>query len=151
MGATKDWHIRIQDELFNTVHRATEGEMSHLEALLALREHRAEMEKSLEIIKEYESEKINEIGNEAAQYPDGYHGFMVSVTNGRKTFSFKGIPEWEEAEQTKKTVEDKYKTMFEAKTKGALHANISEEGEELPLPEVNYGKSFLTVKPTKTR
>ena len=36
--------------------------------------------------------------------------------------------------------------MFEAKAKGLPHANVSEDGEELPLPEVNYGKSYLAVK-----
>lgn len=151
MGASKELHIKIQDELFSTIHRAEEGELSNLEALLSLRENKAELEKSIEIIKEFESDKVNEIGNEASKYPDGFRGYHISLTNGRKTFNFKGIPEWDDAEQNKKNVEEKYKSMFEAKLKGAVHANISEDGEELPLPEINYGKSFLTVKEIKRK
>lgn len=149
MGATKQLHEQIQDALFSTVHLASEGELTNLDALIRMREDRAELEKSLEIIKEFENEKVNDIANEASRYPDGYHGFMISVSNGRKTFSFKGIPEWEQAEQEKKRVEDKYKSMFDAKVKGAVHANVSEDGEELPLPDLSIGKSFVTIKPAK--
>lgn len=150
MGATKEMYIRIQDELFNAAHQASEGEITNLDALLIMRDHRSEAEKLVEIIKEFESDKITEIANEASQYPEGYKGFQVSVANGRKTFSFKGIPEWENAEKAKKAVEDKYKAMWEAKAKGANTGFCDEEtGEEMPLPEVSYGKTFVTVKENK--
>lgn len=149
MGKSSEMHIRIQDEILNTVEKAQEGELNHLDALLELREHRELLEKALEIIKDYETSKIDEISREAAKYPEGYRGFQVTLVNGRKTFSYKGIPEWEQAESEKKKIEEKYKAMFEAAQKGAVYANVGADGEELPMPEVNFGKSFLTVKPLK--
>ena len=88
----------------------------------------------------------NAIENEASQYPEGYKGFEIRAVSGRKTFDYSGIPEWNEAKQKLKDCEGKYKSMFEAKAKGLNYANVSEEGEELPLPEIKYGKSYLTVK-----
>ena len=98
------------------------------------------------LIKDFEDTRINEIANEVEQYNGVYQGFEIKLVNGRKTYSFNNIPAWVEAEENKKNIEDQYRLMFEAKSKGLPHANISEDGEELPLPEVNYGKSYLAVK-----
>ena len=149
MGKYSEMHIALQDEIMNLSHQATEGELSNLDALIEMRKHCDEFEKGLALIKDFEDTRINEIENEASQYPDGYRGFEIKIVNGRKTFNYKGIPAWVEAEENKKNIEEQYRLMFEAKAKGLPHANISEDGEELPLPEVNYGKSYLTVKVKK--
>ena len=146
MGKYSDMHIALQEEIMNLSHQAEEGELSNLDALIEMRKHREEFEKGLALIKDFEDTKINEIANEASQYPDGYRGFEIKMVNGRKTFNYKGIPAWIEAEENKKKIEEQYRLMFEAKAKGLPHANVSEDGEELPLPEVNYGKSYLAVK-----
>ena len=146
MGKYSEMHIALQDEIMNLSHKAEEGELSNLGVLIEMRKHREEFEKGLELIKDFEETKINEIANEASQYPDGYRGFEIKMVNGRKTFNYKGIPAWIEAEENKKKIEEQYRLMFEAKAKGLPHANVSEDGEELPLPEVNYGKSYLAVK-----
>ena len=145
MSKYSEMHIALQDEIMNLSHQAVEGELSNLDALIEMRKHREEFEKGLALIKDFEDTRINEIANEASQYPDGYRGFEVKMVNGRKTFNYKGVPAWVEAEENKKNIEEQYRLMFEAKAKGLPHANISEDGEELPLPEVNYGKSYLTV------
>ena len=149
MSKYSEMHIALQDEIMNLSHQAVEGELSNLDALIEMRKHREEFEKGLALIKDFEDTRINEIANEASQYPDGYRGFEVKMVNGRKTFNYKGVPAWVEAEENKKNIEEQYRLMFEAKAKGLPHANISEDGEELPLPEVNYGKSYLTVKAKK--
>lgn len=146
MSNYSEMHIALQDEIMNLSHKASEGELSNLDALIEMRKHREEFEKGLALIKDFEDNKVNEIANEASQYPEGYRGFEIKMVNGRKTFNFKGVPAWVEAEEHKKNIEEQYRLMFEAKAKGLPHANISEDGEELPLPEVNYGKSYLTVK-----
>lgn len=146
MGKYSEMHIALQEEIMNLSHQAEEGELSNLDALIEMRKHREEFEKGLALIKDFEDTKINEIANEASQYPDGYRGFEIKMVNGRKTFNYKGIPAWIEAEENKKKIEEQYRLMFEAKAKGLPHANVSEDGEELPLPEVNYGKSYLAVK-----
>ena len=146
MGKYSEMHIALQDEIMNLSHQAEEGELSNLDALIEMRKHREEFEKGLALIKDFEETKINEIANEASQYPDGYRGLEIKMVNGRKTFNYKGIPAWIEAEENKKKIEEQYRLMFEAKAKGLPHANVSEDGEELLLPEVNYGKSYLAVK-----
>lgn len=164
MGATSEIYIQMQDDLFNTVNLAEEGELSHLDALLSLREKRKYLETGLDIIKEFENEKSNEIANEASKYPEGYKGYSVTLTNGRKMYSFKGIPEIETIESVKKETEERYKGAFEGFQKGVVQTTrvneddpesplgwIDENGQVLPFPEVNYGKSFLTVKENKKR
>ncbi len=149
MGKYSEMHIALQDEIMNLSHRAVEGELSNLDALIEMRKHREEFEKGLALIKDFEDTRINEIANEVEQYNGVYQGFEIKLVNGRKTYSFNNIPAWVEAEENKKNIEDQYRLMFEAKSKGLPHANISEDGEELPLPEVSYGKSYLTVKAKK--
>lgn len=146
MGKYSEMHIALQNDIIDLSYKALEGELTNLDALIQMRKHREEFEKGLALIKDFEDAKINEIANEASCYPDGYRGFEIKMVNGRKSFNFKGVPAWVEAEENKKKIEDQYKMMFEAKAKGLSYANISADGEELPLPEISYCKSYLTVK-----
>ena len=146
MGASSELHVQLQDYLFNICENVENGELSNLDGLIALRENREQLERSMEIIKEFETKRLAEIATEASSYPKGYRGYLITETSGRKLFDFKKIPEWNEASENLKSVEAKYKSMFDAKIKGNPNANISEDGEILPLPEINYTKSFLTVK-----
>ena len=164
MGASSELHIQMQDELFNTVRRVDDGELGYLEGLLELREHRAEIEKTLEIIKEFESDKIMDIENEASKYPNGFRGHEVRVTPGRKTFSFKGIKEVEDAEAAKKEAEGKYIGAFNGVQKGIVQTTklnendpdspigwVDSDGEVRPFPSLSIGKSFVTVKQIKSK
>ena len=146
MGATKDLYIAIQDQMMNTVHQVKDGEINHLDALIALEENRKQLEITLAIAKEFKDDFHEQIATEAAEYKGGYNGYQVEVRNGGKSFNYKGIPEWQEAEKSMKTIEAKYKSMWEAKVNGNPHANVSEDGEELPLPEIAYRKSSIVLK-----
>lgn len=146
MGKFSEMHIAMQDELFSIADRAENGEMNYLDALLEMREFKSDFEKSLEIIADFETGKIDEISREASKFPEGYKGFDVKIVNGRRTFDFKAIPEWSEIDAKRKEVEAKYKSIFDAMEKGSKFANVDDSGEELPLPEVKYSKSYLTIK-----
>lgn len=162
MGHSSEMYIQMQDALMHTVNQANEGELSHLDAMIELRKAKNELEKGLEIIKEYETEKINEIASEADKYPGGYMGYEIKAVNGRKTFSFAACEEVKEIDHLKKQAEEKYKQAFEGFQKGVVQTTrlveddpdsplgwIDENGQVLPFPEVNIGKSFLTFKETK--
>lgn len=149
MSANSELHIQLQDYLLSIGEQVENGELSNLDGLIIMRSHRECFEQSLDIIKDFENKRITEISNEASQYPLGYRGFFITETSGRKNFDFKNIPEWNNAKSKLLNIEGKYKSMFEAKTKGNPNANISEDGEILPLPNINYSKSFITVKKSK--
>lgn len=139
-------HETIQNRIIHVQNAVKNGEMNPLSAVIYLRKEREHLENSLALIKEFEAENYDLIQNEAEKYQNQYEGFKFEFRNGRKTYDFKGIPEWQSAEKYKKEIEAKYKSMLEAKIKGAPHANISEDGEELPLPEIKYSKSSLIIK-----
>lgn len=149
MKESNQLFTELQDQMMNTIHQAKEGEISNLDAAIDLRENRKKLEDCLAVIKSYENENLEQIASEASEYKDGYRGYQFEYRNGRKMYSYKGIPDWQEAEKTKKEIEKKYKSMLDAKINGAVHANVSEDGEELALPEISYGKSSLVVKPIR--
>lgn len=161
MGATKDLHIRMQDEFFNTIHRAEEGEINHLEALIQLRSEKKQLETSLEIIKEYEANCLDQIATEAGKYPEGYNGHKITIVPGRRSFVFKNIDEVLRLEVEKKAVEEKYKSAYDGYQKGIIQTTkiseapdsplgwIDEYGEVKPFPEVNFSKSFVKVEALK--
>ena len=149
MGATSELHIQLQDQMMNVIHRVKEGEITHLDALIALEENRKQLEMSLAIAKEFKDEYHEQIASEASECKYGYNGYQIEVRNGGKSCNYKGIPEWQDAEKSKKSVEAKYKSMWEAKVNGNPHANVSEDGEELPLPEITYRKSSIILKEQK--
>lgn len=136
----------IQSSASETMENYKEGNISLEDALIQLETERNVLEQVLEGIKNFKQQYSGEIADLAKEYKEGYKGFTFEVRNGSRRFSYKGIPEWENASKTVKDVEGKYKSMFEAKLKGNPHANISEDGEELPLPEVSYGAPSVIVK-----
>ncbi len=161
MGRTSELHIQMQDELIQIGRRAENGEITHLDAVLAMREEKKQLEQSIEIISEFERENIDNIANEASKYPDGYNGNSITI-GSRTSYSFRNIPEITEIENQKKSAEQKYKAAFDGFQKGIVQTSridetnpdsplgwIGEGGEILPFPEVNNGKSFVTVKQLK--
>ncbi|HET8837894.1 MAG TPA: hypothetical protein VFM82_02745 [Flavobacteriaceae bacterium] len=142
-------HEQIQNRMIYLERSLEAGETNPLDALLEMRKEREQLENSLAIIKETESKFYDDFQREAEKSQNEYKGFKFEFRNGRKTYSFNGIPEWQAAEKSKKEIEAKYKAVLEAKIRGSQFANVSEEGEELPLPEISYGKGSLIVKPLK--
>jgi hypothetical protein len=125
------------------------GDETLQETLIQLEEARNEFELSLSRISNFKQENSGEIASLSTEFKEGYKGFTFEVRQGSKRFSYKGIPEWEATNNKRKEVENKYKSMFLAKVAGNPHANISEDGEELPLPEISYGKPSVIIKKKK--
>lgn len=144
MGKSSELFIQIQENLAYIENE--DGYYSNLDALIEMREYRSRAEEVIELTKAFETKKITKISEEASLHNGKYKGFQITETAGRKTFDFKKIPEWRQAKDEVFNIENKYKSMFDAVQKGNPNANVSEDGEELPLPEINYGKSFITVK-----
>jgi hypothetical protein len=157
MIKSNEMFLEIQSELLEIENQVFEGELSNLDGLIKMRNAKQEAEKILEIVKSFEDKRINEIANEASQYPEGYKGYFVTMTNGRKTYNFKNCPIVAELDQKKKDAEEFYKSGFEGYQKGTVQAKevegvwyfIDVDGDLQPFPELNIGKSFLTVKVKK--
>lgn len=146
MGASKELYMSMMEELAHQAEAAEGGRLTYLEALYAMREARQYMKDGLQMIADWEDQNQDEILREAEQYPEGYQGKIVEYRGGRKLYSFKDIPEWQQINEQKKEIENKYKAMFDAKLKGATYANVDENGEELPLPALAYGKGSIILK-----
>jgi len=157
MSKASEMHIELQDYLINVANKVEEGELSNLDGLIELRKNKEELEKSLEIIKEFESNRINQIANEAAEYPKGYKGFKITQVSGKKMYKFDNCPIVTQLDQKKKDAENFYKSGFEGFQKGTVQGKevdgvwmwIDGDGDLQPFPEMNVGKSFLQIKEIK--
>ncbi len=157
MSKANEMFLEIQSELLEIENQVIEGELLNLDGLIKMRKARQEAEKVLEIIKSFEDKRLNEIANEASQYPEGYCGFEVKMVNGKELFNFKNIPQIIQLDNDKKALEDKFKTAFKGIVKGVVQTTtvedvkywIDEDGELQPIPELNIGKSYLLVKEKK--
>ena len=123
------------------------GEISLEDALIKAERLRNDLETELAALKSFKHEKSDEIQTLSKEYKEGYQGHIFEVRQGRITWNFKHIPEWQTHDQAKKDCESKYKAAFNAKQKGLTFADVDENGEQLPLPEINYSKPSVIIKP----
>lgn len=154
---TQDYFMKVQEELHHLHQQTIEGEISNLDALIKMRKAKSEAENILEIVKDFENDRINEISSEAESYGGKYHGFEIKQVNGRKLYDFSTCPIVKEKEQAKKDAEEFYKSGFEGYQKGVVQAKevdgvlhwIDVDGDLQPFPILNIGKSFIQVKESK--
>jgi len=154
MSKANEMFLEIQSELLEIENQVIDGELSNLDALIKMRNARTQADKINEIVKTFEDNRINEIANEASQYPEGYCGFEIKMVNGKELYSFKNIPQIVQLDNDKKALEDKFKTAFKGIVKGVVQTTeedgvkywIDENSEMQPIPELNIGKSYLLVK-----
>lgn len=74
-----------------------------------------------------------------------HNGQKYEVRNGATRYSFKDIPEWIEANNNLKQIEEKYKTAYKNRQMN-LSSLDETTGELLQLPTVTKSKSSLIVK-----
>jgi cell division protein ZapA (FtsZ GTPase activity inhibitor) len=146
MNRIKELCFQLVQEVSDVNEQVKADKLNVLTALVTMREVKEEVENVLALIKSYEEAHFEEIEQEAMKYPSGYMDFKISVRSGSRMFSFKHIPEWIQLEEKKKEVEKKYRNMYEAVESGLKFANVDENGQEMPLPEVTKGKPSLIVK-----
>jgi len=74
-----------------------------------------------------------------------HNGQKYEVRNGATRYNFKDIPEWIEANEKLKLIEEKYKTAYKNRQMN-LSSLDETTGELLQLPTVTTSKSSLIVK-----
>ncbi len=136
----------IQDRIITVSTKVESGDLRAFDALIELEAYRKQLDNALALVKAFKDQFSDQLAEASAEYKDGYRGYTIEVRGGAKTFVYKAIPEWIEAEKSKKEIEAKYKSMFVAKQNGNTNANISEDGEILPLPEITYRKGSIILK-----
>jgi hypothetical protein len=159
MGATKELFTQIREDLTKTEEECFNGELSNLDALIKMRKVKDECEIILQRIKDFENDRINEIGYEAEQYGGKYCGYEIKSINGRKIFNFKGIEEIEQKEIEVKNIKKQYEIAFDGILKGVVQTTESEgikywvdnNGDLKTIPELTIGKSYLTIKEIKQK
>lgn len=122
-----------------------EGEVSLLDATLQLREIRKSHEQEIQEIKDFEYENIQEFEQFKGE---PFMGFDFSVVNGRKTYDYSKVQEVMEANEKIKQAQASAKAAFDFYQKTGQRP-ITEDGELVELPEINYGKSYLKITKTK--
>ena len=137
-------HQAIQDQINLTIEKVESGHTHPLDALIKLRGDKYLLKQSLELIDAFEADNLELLSSEVDAYGGQYNGYDIQVRSGGKTFSFRHIPEWQEVEAKKKEVEAKYKSYFDASQKGMMA--VSEDGEEILIPEVSYRKASVILK-----
>ena len=144
MGKTSELHIKIQDELCQSITDAENGEISFLDALIELEGNKKQLDFALSIIKQFKDDQLFEIQNEADQFKDGYRDHLFEVRSGGAMYNYKHIKEWKTYKKALADCEARHKQAFMAMQKGLLTA--SADGEEMELPKVTYRKSSVIVK-----
>ena len=115
------------------------GEESPLEALANLKELEKTMKDAIQFVMKY---AVDEASKYEKTFNEGDHQF--TLVNGRRTFSFKNIKEWNEINKQKKSCEDKYKQLWMSAKNGVTC--ITDDGEIVDLPDVTYAKDSVSVK-----
>lgn len=107
----------------------------------------AKLNNAEKVLKECKAAVYAYAREEAENYPQKifkHKGVDVEKRRGRKVYSFKHIPEWLEATQAVKDKESRYKAAYDAYQKGITMSD--ENGEVVPVPEVNYTDDVLVLK-----
>lgn len=146
MGLSKQIFEQMQEQFLYNCQQVEDGYLSHLDCADVFKAEIDYLAQLAEERKAWLNENTDAIVSEAERYgKEGYKGKLYTKQT-RQTLSFKGVPEWEKINGELKAFEDRSKTALKGLEKGLL--NVDENGEEIPIPTVNYS-SYLKV--TKIR
>lgn len=137
-----------KEQVEELIKRGENGDDVLIDSFIELRQIKSDLDYLLNLIKDFEYKYLDEISQQANEYPNGYRGFDIKKVNGRVSYSFKNIKEWSDAEKAKKDAEAKYKSLFLTFQK-TNERPMSEDGVIYDLPEVNYSKSYLKITEKK--
>ena len=127
----------------NKVKAAEEGTKNALIIYAELKALLDETKAAVDAVQPLAMEEAEKHGEKAFEFK----GFKFERRNGRATYSFKNIPEWNEKKLQLQEVEKRAKAALAAANKNILTA--TEDGEEVIFPEVSYSKDVLVVKSLK--
>ncbi len=131
------------------INKYDQGDISLEDAIVEAEQIRKQLEAELDFLKDFKYRHSVSIERLSKELPDGHKGFLFEVRKGRVTYDFKGVKQWEFFNKQKQDYETKLKTILKAKINGAIHANVTEDGEEIELPKIKYGKSSVVLKQIK--
>jgi len=138
------------DKATDIIKEATNGDILLIDGLIELNFIEKEAKEVLDLIKEFKHKFLRELESDSLEHQKKYRGHMIVVNNGKVTYSYKEIKEWEEVSERKKEIEQKYKSAFLSNQKG-LTVVDDETGEVLELPTVSYSKSSISVREIKKK
>jgi hypothetical protein len=139
---SKEMFYEMQvEELSKFVTDVEEGNLNALRAYAEI--------KRLESYVSHAKRQIEPLAfEEADKYPEKSfeaEGFNFEKRNGGISYNYKGIPEWMEIENKKKALEKQAQTTWKLYQQTGRRP-ITDDGEELPLPEITPRKDSLVVK-----
>lgn len=153
MKKSKELFNEIREEQQKITEDASLGEIGVLEALMYMRGFKDEAEKVIETYKRFESDFMDEISNEADANNNVFNGFEIKEVKGRVLFDFKDIPEFKQANEKLKDIQETYKQAFNLAQKGSIEVVdgewLSSDGELKPLPKYNVGKGYIKITKQK--
>jgi hypothetical protein len=114
----------------------------HLEALSAYGQLKTAETLIKSAIAEVFDQALTE--SEGQEKSFGRHGFVFEKRNGRRTYKFDHIPDYQEAKAFIKEMEGKYKDAQAQSEKG--NTLVDENGEILPMARVEYSKDSIIVR-----
>lgn len=140
MGKDLFFEMRAE-ELAQFVTDVEEGKLNALRAYAEIKE--------MESLVTHAKQQIEPLAfEEAEKYPEktfNAEGFTFEKRNGGVIYSYKTIPQWQKLEAEKKACEKQAQTVWKLYQQTGRRP-ITDEGEELPLPEISYRKDSLVVK-----
>lgn len=120
-----------------------DGNENPLKAFAVLKELQKNVSDALGYIEEYAMEEAEKYGAKTFEAMN----YKFELREGSRRYSFKNIEKWVGLEKQRKDLEATLKNAASAYEKG--QTVVDENGEVVPVPEVTYSKSSITVKPLK--
>ena len=148
----QEWNSTCYEYMMESFQNGCEnvenGEISTLDLAVRFTKERAELQHLDTMRKEWLSENLESILNEAELHgKEGYRGYLFSETSIPK-YDYSTSEEWVSLNKKIKDLEDLMKTAW--KNTGKNIANATLDGEEIPLPIVKYPTPSLTAKKVKS-
>lgn len=126
-------------ELENLTIEALEGVESPLEAFV-------EIKKAIDLLTELQNavkqEALNEASKENETTFENY-GAKITYKEGRRTWDFKGIDSWKEADKKRKEIEELHKSAYNNYQKGKT--TIDENGEVVKPAICKFSSPSISV------
>jgi len=147
MRGSKELFEELQEKIAYEINMVEEGNLNYLDALIEMNQYKVKIEETLNDIKDWQRENIDEIQNEAQGYKGQYKGYKFEVRNGKTMYDFKGIEHIAQKEKELKDLKENHKQAYIQYQKGML--NVNTDGEEIELPKVSYSASYVILKKIK--
>ena len=144
MIRSKDMFSEMQAEFLEHCDEVENGELSYLDCAIIFKKDMDIFEQLTNERKVWLNENVDDITNEADNYTGNIYNGFKTVKQTRETLSYKSIPEWVKAENSKKEIEEKSKLALQMVRKGIPNVD-AETGEEIPLPEIKVS-SFIKME-----